>query len=179
MNTSKFIIKVVLLLLLLSCTTEKSKEGYNFSTQEIREQYIGSVGEPIIAGDKIYSKYVDVPQKIGQLIEYIPDYDSSASTGLNNDSIISKPKGNAIANVEATPSSWPQAPQKGMKNDIDGGEVPWSKIKQTANGKIYAVFNGSDFKKDSTKKRNSKNSQSIDSLANSCSDNDLVIAIFE
>lgn len=338
----------------------KTKEGYTFITPEILDKYIGSVGEPIIVGDKIYYKYVDVPQKIGQLIEYTPDYDSSASTGLNIDSIISKPKGKAVGNVEAVysrddvavaagsnsfiqshskpnslesgyfltlyswqgdtiwqfkdydidfkrartfrnveqtilsqstdgllvrqsyndtiyklilpnrlqpkyildlgekgiksaqeglspaiglenryvvadikelndfllvyytnnyacpntakdktlkynlyifdknekrgyhayidaepyippipknspiSSSWPQTPLKGIKNDIDGGEVPWSKIKQTADGEIYAVLNGSDFKKDSN-----KNSESIDSLANSCSDDDIVIAVFE
>lgn len=44
----------------------------------------------------------------------------------------------------------------------------------TADGKIYAVLNGSDFKKDSN-----KNSESIDSLANSCYDDDIVIAVFE
>ena len=78
----------------------KTKEGYTFITPEILDKYIGSVGEPIIVGDKIYYKYVDVPQKKGQLIEYIPDYDSSASTGLNNDSIIPKPKGKAVGSVE-------------------------------------------------------------------------------
>lgn len=339
---------------------EKSKEGYKFITPEILEIYIGSVGEPIIVGDKIYYKYVDVPLKIGLLIEYIPGYDGSTSTALNNDSIISKPKGKAIGSVEAVysrddvavavgsnsfiqshsksnslksgnfltlsswqgdtiwqfkdydrdfkitgtyrnpeqttlckstdgllvrqcyndtiynlifpnrlqpkyildlgeqgiksaqeglsiaiglenryvmadikdlndfllllytqdyscpntaeqktlkynlfifdkkekrgyhayidaepyippipknspiPSSWPQAPLKGIKNDIDGGEISWSKIMHTADGKIYAVLNGSDFKKDSN-----KNSESIDSLANSCSDDDIVIAVFE
>ena len=338
----------------------KTKEGYTFITPEILDKYIGSVGEPIIVGDKIYYKYVDVPQKKGQLIEYIPDYDSSASTGLNNDSIISKPKGKAVVSVEAVysrddvavaagsnsfiqshsksnslesgnfltlsswqgdtiwqfkdydrdfkitgtyrnpeqttlckstdgllvrqcyndtiyklilpnrlqpkyiidlgekgiksaqeglspaiglenryvvadikdlndfllllytqdyscpntakqktlkynlyifdkkekrgyhayidaepyippipknspiPASWPQAPLKGIKNDIDGGEISWSKIMHTADGKIYAVLNGSDFKKDSN-----KNSESIDSLANSCYDDDIVIAVFE
>lgn len=80
---------------------EKSEGGYYYTTSEIRKKYIGSVGSPMIYGDKIYYKYVNVPQGIGKLMEYVPTYGNTSPTVAKIDTALSKPKGSAIANVKA------------------------------------------------------------------------------
>lgn len=70
------------------------ENGYRVTNSEILGKYVGSVGVPVVKGNKLYYEYVNVPENKGVLMEFIPN------NQIQSDTISDKaPKGIPVCNT--------------------------------------------------------------------------------
>jgi len=76
---------------------------------------------------------------------------------------------------------WPQAPEKGIINDLDFGPAQWPE-EQTESGQIYLQLTGNDLKEHVQKNKsnsNTTNREQLKMLAGKCSGDDIILMIIE
>lgn len=83
--------------------------------------------------------------------------------------------------AEGVKMAWPSSPQKGIENDLDFGIARWP-YRKTLNDKVFNIIYGKALKKHvkkNTSCTNLKNKELLESIAQNCADNDVIIMIIE
>lgn len=123
---------------------------------------------------------------------YTQDYacPNTAKNGtlMYNRFVLNKKTGEQFhAYVDAEPympnikMTWPRPPQTNIINDLDYGPARWP-VTQTENGKIYFQISGKDLKEHVQKNQKNQiqsNKELLISIANHCSDEDVLLMIIE